>query len=135
MFPVHPRTRARLETSGLNRRLDAAENVRTTPPLGYLDLIALASSARAIATDSGGLQKEAYLLGVPCLTLRDRTEWVETVETGWNTLVDLSIDDALRALEREPPPTRPELYGGGHAGERICAEIDAFGARAAALSG
>ena len=131
VFPVHPRTRARLASTGLGARLEAAESVRTTPPLGYLDLIALAASARAIATDSGGLQKEAYLLGVPCLTLRDRTEWVESVDAGWNTLVDLSVDDALRALEREPPATHPELYGGGHAGERICAEIDAFAAAAA----
>ena len=133
VFPVHPRTRARLEASGLEARLERSSGVRTTPPLGYLDLIALAASARGVVTDSGGLQKEAYLLGVPCVTLRDRTEWVETVDAGWNTLVDLDAEAAARALERPPPDARPDLYGGGHASERICAEVDAFAATASRL--
>jgi UDP-N-acetylglucosamine 2-epimerase (non-hydrolysing)/UDP-GlcNAc3NAcA epimerase len=70
-------------------------------------------------TDSGGLQKEAYLAGIPCVTLRATTEWVETVEHGWNTLVDLDVDAALGALEREPPRARPALYGDGRAAERV----------------
>jgi UDP-N-acetylglucosamine 2-epimerase (non-hydrolysing)/UDP-GlcNAc3NAcA epimerase len=120
VFPVHPRTRARLADSGGLGRLERAENVTLTPPLGYLDFLALAASARAIVTDSGGLQKEALLLGVPCVTLRDTTEWVETVDSGWNVLVDLDRHAALRALERPRPPGEPpDLYGAGRAGERI----------------
>ena len=75
-------------------------------------------------TDSGGVQKEAYLAGVPCITLRPTTEWVETVDSGWNTLVDLDPDRALAALELPLPGERPELYGDGHAAERCVAAID-----------
>ena len=83
-----------------------------------------ARDARAVLTDSGGLQKEAYLLATPCVTLRPSTEWVETVETGWNVLVDLDKDAALAAIDRDPPAERPELYGGGRAGQAI---VDALG--------
>ncbi len=121
VFPLHPRTRARLVAADLLERLERAPRLRVAPPLGYLDFLVLARHARAILTDSGGVQKEAYLLGTPCVTLRDTTEWVETVEFGWNVLVDLDRDAALAALEREPPAGgRPELYGGGRAAERIC---------------
>src|SRR3954447_3176779 len=130
VFPLHPRTRARLEAAGLLGRLAAAPRLKLTPPLGYLDFLTLARNARAILTDSGGVQKEAYLLGTPCVTLRDTTEWVETVESGWNVLVDLDAGAALAALERPlPPGERPELYGGGRAGERIRDAIDAYTAR------
>ena len=95
------------------------DGVRTTEPLGYLEFTALLTGARAVLTDSGGVQKEAYLAGVPCVTLRDTTEWRETVETGWNVLVDLDAARAREALERTPPPERPELYGDGRAGERV----------------
>jgi UDP-N-acetylglucosamine 2-epimerase (non-hydrolysing)/UDP-GlcNAc3NAcA epimerase len=123
VFPVHPRTRARLEEAGLTDRLGG---VRLLAPLGYLDFLKLARHARAVLTDSGGVQKEAYLLGVPCVTLRDTTEWVETVDAGWNTLVDLDPAAALAALERRPPEERPELYGGGHAAERVCEVLSAY---------
>ena len=130
VLPLHPRTRARLQAAGLDARLAAAPRVRVTPPLGYLDFLTLARNARAVLTDSGGVQKEAYLLGTPCVTLRDTTEWVETVESGWNVLVDLDKAAALAAVEREPPSgERPELYGGGHAGKRICAAIESYTAR------
>jgi UDP-GlcNAc3NAcA epimerase len=130
IFPLHPRTRARLESAGLLDRLGAASGMRLAPPLGYLDFLVLARAARAVLTDSGGVQKEAYLLGTPCITLRDTTEWVETVESGWNVLVDLDAAAALRALERPPPAgERPELYGGGRAGRRIADAIDAYTAR------
>jgi UDP-GlcNAc3NAcA epimerase len=125
VFPVHPRTRARLRAAGLEQRLEAA--VHVTRPLGYLDFLKLARHAKAVFTDSGGVQKEAYLLGTPCVTLRDTTEWVETVELGWNVLVDLDVDAALRALERPGPPAeRPELYGGGHAAQRIRDVVAAY---------
>ena len=126
VFPVHPRTRARLEAAGLLARLDG---VTLVAPLGYLDFLQLARHARAILTDSGGVQKEAYLLGVPCVTLRDTTEWVETVDAGWNVLVDLDREAALAALERTPPPERPELYGGGRAAERVRDAVSAYTAR------
>jgi UDP-N-acetylglucosamine 2-epimerase len=127
VFPLHPRTRARLVAAGLLERLDRARALHVTPPLGYLDFLVLARHARAILTDSGGVQKEAYLLGTPCVTLRDTTEWVETVELGWNVLVGLDRDAALAALEREPPAgDPPELYGGGHAAERICDVLAAY---------
>ena len=89
------------------------------PPLGYLGFTALLCNARAVVTDSGGVQKEAYLAGVPCVTMRPSTEWVETVDAGWNVLVDLDPDAALAALERAPPAERPQLYGDGRAGERV----------------
>ncbi len=123
VLPMHPRTRERLEAAGLMDRLDG---IKVVPPLGYLDFMKLARHARAVLTDSGGVQKEAYLLGVPCVTLRDSTEWVETVEAGWNTLVDLDPAAALAALDRPPPADRPELYGGGHAAERVCEVLAAY---------
>jgi UDP-N-acetylglucosamine 2-epimerase (non-hydrolysing)/UDP-GlcNAc3NAcA epimerase len=126
VLPLHPRTRRRLTEAGLLARLEAAPGLELAPPLGYLDFLELARGARAVLTDSGGVQKEAYLLGVPCVTLRDTTEWTETVEAGWNVLVDLDRGAALAALEREPPRERPELYGGGHAAERIRDVVSAY---------
>jgi UDP-N-acetylglucosamine 2-epimerase (non-hydrolysing)/UDP-GlcNAc3NAcA epimerase len=125
VFPVHPRTRARLAESGFVTRLEEDDGVLLVKPLGYFDFLKLLRHARALLTDSGGAQKEAYLAGVPCLTLRDTTEWVETLEFGWNRLVGLDkrlVLDALGDLER--PADRPELYGGGRAGERVVEAID-----------
>jgi UDP-N-acetylglucosamine 2-epimerase (non-hydrolysing)/UDP-GlcNAc3NAcA epimerase len=120
VLPLHPRTAARLDAAGLRERL---ERVVLAPPLGYLDFTALLHHARAVLTDSGGVQKEAYLAGVPCVTLRSTTEWTETVEAGWNVLVDLDAAAARAALEREPPAERPPLYGDGRAGERVVAAL------------
>ncbi len=119
LLPLHPRTRLRLEQSSLLERLERSERVTLTSPLGYLELTALLCNARAVLTDSGGLQKEAYLAGVPCVTLRPSTEWTETVEHGWNVLVDLDREAALCALARAVPTQRPQLYGDGHACERV----------------
>ena len=121
VLPLHPRTRARLHDAGLLDRL--AEGTVLRPPLGYLAFTALLTHARAVLTDSGGVQKEAYLAGVPCVTLRDGTEWVETVETGWNVLVDLDAAAARAALARPAPAERPELYGDGRAGARVAASM------------
>ncbi len=121
LLPLHPRTRARLEAAGLLERLSGA--VTLTAPLGYLEFTALLHHARAVLTDSGGVQKEAYLAATPCVTLRSTTEWTETVDAGWNVLVDLDAHGALAALERRPPDERPELYGDGRAGERVVAAL------------
>ena len=126
LFPVHPRTRARLQDAGLEAELARAQDVRLTEPLGYVEFGGLLRQARAILTDSGGVQKEAYLAGVPCVTLRANTEWVETVVAGWNTLVDLDAAAAVAALDREPPAERPALYGDGHAAERCVLAIGAL---------
>jgi UDP-GlcNAc3NAcA epimerase len=124
VFPVHPRTRARLRASGLWEQLmNGIEGMHVTEPLGYAEFTALLCGARAMLTDSGGVQKEAYLAGVSCITLRANTEWVETVDAGWNTLVDLDAAAALAALERKPPTDHPQLYGDGHAAERCVAAI------------
>jgi len=123
VMPLHPRTRARLEAAGWRAELEHEPRVRLQPPLGYLEFTALLGHARGVLTDSGGVQKEAYLAGVPCVTLRDTTEWVETVQTGWNALVDLDAAAALAALERRPPAERPALYGDGRAGARVVAAL------------
>jgi UDP-N-acetylglucosamine 2-epimerase (non-hydrolysing)/UDP-GlcNAc3NAcA epimerase len=127
LLPLHPRTEARLRTAGLLDELQTAARVTLTEPLGYFELTALLCHAKAVMTDSGGLQKEAYLAGVPCITLRPSTEWTETVEQGWNVLVDLDAEAAVAALERRPPQTHPELYGDGRAGERVVAALSLVG--------
>jgi UDP-N-acetylglucosamine 2-epimerase len=116
VFPAHPRTSAALDREALE--LDP--HVRLLEPLGYLDFAALASQARVILTDSGGLQKEAYWYGVPCATLRPSTEWVDTVESRANVLVDDDPDRLVAAVaDARMPNERPPLYGDGHASERI----------------
>jgi UDP-N-acetylglucosamine 2-epimerase (non-hydrolysing)/UDP-GlcNAc3NAcA epimerase len=126
VLPLHPRTHARLRDTGWLAELEAAQHVRLQPPLGYVAFTALLCRARAVLTDSGGVQKEAYLAGVPCVTMRDSTEWVETVDVGWNVLVDLDREAALAALDRTPPTERPELYGDGAAGARVVAALAAI---------
>jgi UDP-GlcNAc3NAcA epimerase len=118
LFPAHPRTRGVLG--------DVPANVRVLEPLGYLDMAALASQARVIVTDSGGLQKEAYWYGVPCVTARPSTEWVDTVAVGANVLVD---DDPARlaaaVASARMPDERPQLYGDGNASAKVAAALHA----------
>jgi UDP-GlcNAc3NAcA epimerase len=128
VLPLHPRTRARLDALASSPWLDPAgpRRVRLVEPVGYLDMLALLDGARLLLTDSGGLQKEAYLLATPCLTLRGETEWVETVDAGWNQLVDADparISAGLRDFA--PPAERPSLYGDGHAAQRIVDAMEA----------
>jgi UDP-N-acetylglucosamine 2-epimerase len=118
VFPVHPRTRHVLDEHGIR----LPRNVEQIDPLGYLEMLAFVAGAEVVLTDSGGLQKEAYWLRVPCVTVRPNTEWVGTVEAGANTLVEPS--ELARALETARfPADAPELYGDGHAAERIAAAL------------
>lgn len=129
IFPVHPRTAARLRESGLEAALEQAPQITLTEPLSYDDFAALLRCARAVLTDSGGVQKEAYIAGVQCVTLRANTEWVETVQAGWNTLVDLDAQAMLAALAHRPPAGRPSLYGDGDAARRTVEAITSWGQR------
>jgi UDP-N-acetylglucosamine 2-epimerase len=124
VFPVHPRTRHRLESAGMWGHLEAHAPLRLSPPLGYLDFTALLLAARAVVTDSGGVQKEAYFHGVPCVTLRETTEWVETVDGGFNHLVGMDPARARAALaDLAMPAERPPFYGDGRAAERIAGVV------------
>jgi UDP-N-acetylglucosamine 2-epimerase len=116
VLPLHPRTRKLLAEYGL----PIPPNVLQIEPVGYLDMLALEENATCILTDSGGIQKEAYLLGVRCITLRDETEWVETVEAGWNSLAGADAERIVNTFETWfPLGERPSLYGDGHAAEKI----------------
>jgi UDP-N-acetylglucosamine 2-epimerase len=122
IFPIHPRTRARLHEFGIA----LPPNVRPIEPLGYLETVALECSAQTIFTDSGGVQREAYFAGVPCVTLRDTTEWTNTVDAGWNRLTGASTAKIAAALRTPPeaPATRPPLFGNGDAAEKIVAALE-----------
>jgi len=119
VLPLHPRTKKMVAELGLS----ASEHVRILEPASYLQMIALEANAKAVLTDSGGVQKEAYIFSVPCITLRDETEWVETVEAGWNVLVGSDSEKIITAVARIDGKTRAErksFYGDGRAAERIC---------------
>jgi len=120
IFPVHPRTRVCLEHYGLNWK----DHVQLIDPVGYLDMLALESAAYRIVTDSGGVQKEAFLLGVPCVTLREETEWTETVEAGWNILAGYRHEEILNAiaLTKSYQP-RHNYFGEGNASIQIARSL------------
>jgi UDP-N-acetylglucosamine 2-epimerase len=123
IFPLHPRTAERLREFGL----EPPAGVVVCEPLGYAEMVALESRARTIFTDSGGVQREAYFAGVPCVTLRDATEWTNTIEAGWNRLVGASTTQIAALLDAPPgaPAERPPLFGDGRAAQHIVAALEA----------
>lgn len=122
IFPVHPRTGLAMTRNG---ERPVPTNVRVIEPVGYLDMLVLEKNSRGILTDSGGVQKEAYVFGVPCVTLREETEWVETLADGWNVLAGADAEAILRGWQRPRPqvPVR-EIFGRGDAGARIVAILE-----------
>ena len=116
ILPLHPRTRLRMDEFGLR---GLCRRIRLIEPVGFLDMIRLEQEARAILTDSGGIQKEAFFQGVPCVTLRDRTEWVETVEAGWNRLVGADAESLVEAALSAQPGRKLQEYGRGDSADRV----------------
>jgi UDP-GlcNAc3NAcA epimerase len=115
VIPLHPRTRSRLSEA-------LPPRIRVVEPVGYIDMLALEDAAEVIATDSGGVQKEAYFLAKPCVTLRESTEWTETLKAGWNVLAGADANKIGEAMRTSRPKTkRPDLFGDGHAAEKISA--------------
>jgi UDP-GlcNAc3NAcA epimerase len=122
ILSLHPRTRKRIQEFNINLPV----TIKLIDPVGYLDMVMLEKHAALIATDSGGVQKEAYFHKVPCITLRDETEWVELVEIGWNTLVGADVQDIQQALKlnyKDPPKWLAELYGDGNAADAIVSKM------------
>lgn len=116
ILPLHPRTRKALKSSGI----EVAERIHLIDPVGYLDMLSLEKNARGIITDSGGMQKEAYFFGVPCITMREETEWMETVDTGWNRLAGADPDKIIKAVTAaKVMKDRPALFGDGNAAGKI----------------
>lgn len=126
IFPIHPRTRVRLEEAGLSRNFKNEDKLRLIDPVSYLDMLILEENARLILTDSGGVQKEAYFFAVPCLTLRPETEWVETVESGWNLLVEPRPERLSAALKHEfpSPDQHPSIFGDGQSAHSIVSILE-----------
>lgn len=126
LLPLHPRTKGRLKNFGL---MNIASQLRLVEPLGYLDMLAFEQNASVIVTDSGGIQKEAYFQKVPCITLRDETEWVELVANGWNKLIsptesNVIFNETMAAVNTEGQDV--ELYGGGHASQKLANTVSQF---------
>jgi len=116
VFPAHPRTQQVIKRHEITMR----DNVHMVQPVSYLTMLQLEANADCILTDSGGVQKEAYWLGVRCITLRDETEWVETVSLGWNRLVGIDRTAIINAVQNwQPAGDRPPVYGDGHSAEQI----------------
>lgn len=123
VFPAHPRTVEALKRFDLN----FSHNVRMIDPVGYFDMMVLEENARMIATDSGGVQREAYFMSIPCLTLRDETEWLETVQVGWNKLVGVGKEQILSVWKDfAPPHDHPPIFGDGTASNKIASIISAI---------
>ena len=120
VFPVHPRTRKILAQNNLS----FAEHVKLIDPIGYFEMIAYEENCKCVLTDSGGVQKEAFFFEKPCITMRDSTEWVELVDSGWNTLVGAQAEQIIQAVQSiNIPSTVPPLYGKGDCAELIVKEL------------
>ena len=119
LLPLHPRTKNLLDTYGLSKKINLNPALRLIPPLSFIDMVLLEKQALNILTDSGGIQKEAYFHGTPCITLRDETEWTETVEAGWNQIAGYKKDNILQCLTNHMPRKAILEYGTGNAAEKI----------------
>ncbi|MCM3162578.1 non-hydrolyzing UDP-N-acetylglucosamine 2-epimerase [Metabacillus litoralis] len=117
VWPIHPRTKNKLASYGIN--LDSIPGLKVIDPIGYLDMLALEKNAKKILTDSGGVQKEAYFVKTPCVTLRDETEWVETVEQGANILVGADTNKIVEAVQAPSNSEYPPIFGDGNTSEKI----------------
>jgi len=125
LWAVHPRTHANLERFGLLERVEAQSNIKAVPPVSYIETVSLLRSAAGLLTDSGGMQKEAYFFGIPCVTLREETEWVETVELGWNRLAGADTARIVEAASAMSVPAQhPDVYGDGRAAEAIVSALE-----------
>jgi UDP-GlcNAc3NAcA epimerase len=123
VFPAHPRASAAIASTGYQ----LSSRVKLVEPVSYLNMLALERNARMILTDSGGVQKEAYLFGVPCVTLREQTEWIETIEAGWNMLVGANKAKIVQAAQEfRPQGERPEIFGDGKASQKIVCHLESM---------
>ncbi|MBB6450005.1 UDP-GlcNAc3NAcA epimerase [Geomicrobium halophilum] len=127
LFPLHPRTKKQLNKWNITDT-NQVNNIMFIEPISYFDMLTVASQAKYILTDSGGLQKEAYMLKVPCLTLRTETEWTETIDSGWNQLVDLSTSKTIvdAVLKTKKPKGYPSLFGNGDASDLMYQQIKSW---------
>lgn len=127
VFPIHPRTRNKLGEFKLLSRLLSLSNLILIDPVSYLDMLILEKNAGFILTDSGGVQKEAFFLRIPCLTLRDETEWVETLESGWNSITGLEFEKIKQNLNKKitPSKSRRALLGSAKASQNISRVLSA----------
>ena len=120
VFPIHPRTKKMLKETNLYDRLKKNKNIKILPPVGFIDFIKLMRSSQKIITDSGGIQKEAYLLRIPCITIRKNTEWIETVDSGWNILVDADVNRIVKGIKNWTPTERIKpIFGNGNTSKII----------------
>lgn len=126
VLPLHPRTASSIRHWQLQPLLSAA-NLKVCPPLSYLDMLNLVQHAETVLTDSGGLQKEAYMLQIPCITLRQETEWVETVTAGWNTLAKPDMASIIQAYRNLKLPSQsPSIFGDGNSASIMCGHMESF---------
>jgi len=127
VFPAHPRTIKYLKDYKLDKKIAASKNILLIEPVGFFDMVALENNAKMILTDSGGVQKEAYIARVPCITLREETEWRETVKSGWNQLAATDVQKIVRLAKDFPKPkNHPNFLGDGNAYKKIAQTISKF---------